>query len=220
MMFMEDSERAATLARERCVDAGLHLNFTLPFSGRKCPSELVRRQQRLVDHLRGHRLSQLMFHPGLRGDFEYVTAAQIDEFRRLYGSSPYRIDGHHHMHLCMNVLAQRLLPEGVLVRRTFSFRAGEKSALNRAYRTFLDRTVVKRHQVVDGLFTLAPLDAERLRRIYALARHAVIELETHPVQTDEYRYLIDGEFFRAVGDTPLGSHAEVSRRDRTRTGDV
>lgn len=32
MVFMEDSERAAHAAREHHVDAGLHLNFTTPFT--------------------------------------------------------------------------------------------------------------------------------------------------------------------------------------------
>jgi predicted glycoside hydrolase/deacetylase ChbG (UPF0249 family) len=31
MVFMEDSVRAAALARERGIDTGLHLNFTTPF---------------------------------------------------------------------------------------------------------------------------------------------------------------------------------------------
>lgn len=32
MVFMEDSERAAALAKEHGVDAGLHLNLTAPLS--------------------------------------------------------------------------------------------------------------------------------------------------------------------------------------------
>ncbi|HET6489004.1 MAG TPA: ChbG/HpnK family deacetylase, partial [Syntrophales bacterium] len=33
MVFMEDSERAAELARMNGLDVGLHLNFTTPFNG-------------------------------------------------------------------------------------------------------------------------------------------------------------------------------------------
>ena len=32
MVFMEDSERAASIARADAIDAGLHLNFTTAFS--------------------------------------------------------------------------------------------------------------------------------------------------------------------------------------------
>src|SRR5881296_2959155 len=58
MVFMEDSERAATLARERGIDVGLHLNFTTSFSASGCPAGLVDRQQELRRYLRCHRLAQ------------------------------------------------------------------------------------------------------------------------------------------------------------------
>src|SRR5216683_6712469 len=47
MVLMEDSERAATVARERGIDAGLHLNFTTSFSARNCSGRLVERQQEI-----------------------------------------------------------------------------------------------------------------------------------------------------------------------------
>src|SRR5258708_5317705 len=51
MVFMEDSERAAALARERGIDAGLHLNFTTPFSGEVYPAMLREHQQRIARRL-------------------------------------------------------------------------------------------------------------------------------------------------------------------------
>ena len=44
MVFMEDSERSAAMAREREIEAGLHLNFTTSFSAPGCPTRLVERQ--------------------------------------------------------------------------------------------------------------------------------------------------------------------------------
>lgn len=41
MVFMQDSERAAILALQRGVDAGLHLNFTSRFSAPQCPPRLL-----------------------------------------------------------------------------------------------------------------------------------------------------------------------------------
>ena len=40
MVFMEDSERAAQLAKESELDVGLHLNFDEPFTGRNHPPKL------------------------------------------------------------------------------------------------------------------------------------------------------------------------------------
>src|SRR5947199_391206 len=80
-----------------------------------------------------HRLAPVVFHPGLVRSFEYVVAAQRQEFSRLYRAEPERVDGHHHMHLCANVLLGGLLPRGTLVRRNFSFQRGERSFFNRLY---------------------------------------------------------------------------------------
>jgi predicted glycoside hydrolase/deacetylase ChbG (UPF0249 family) len=204
MVFMEDSERAATVARNRAMDAGLHLNLTTTFSAERCPSSLAQRQQELAKHLRRHRLSQVMFHPALIRSFEYVVSAQLDEFSRLYGASPERIDGHHHMHLCSNVLLGKLLPAGTIVRRNFSFQPGEKSLYNRLYRRVVDRKLARRHRMTDYFFSLAPLDStERLRKIFSLARQSVVEVETHPVNADEYRFLMGDDILRWAEDCPI-----------------
>ena len=97
MVFMEDSVRAATLARERGIDAGLHLNFTTPFSGGRYPAMLREHQHRIALRLLRHRFAQVMFYPELITSFKYVVSAQLDEFRRLYETAPQRLDGHHHI---------------------------------------------------------------------------------------------------------------------------
>jgi len=213
MVFMADSERAATMARERGIEAGLHLNLTTSFSAPGCPARLVERQQELARYLLRHRLAQVVFHPGLVRSFEYVVAAQLDEFRRLYGADPDRLDGHHHMHLCANMLLGGLLPPGTLVRRNFSFQAGEKSLWNRLYRRFVDDMLARRHRLVDFFFSLAPLEPPgRLQRIFSLAREFVVEVETHPVQPEEYRLLTGGEIFRLAGDVRIAPPSAVPRR--------
>ena len=213
MVFMKDSERAAAMARERGIDAGLHLNFTTPLSSPGCPARLVERQQELARYLLGHRFAQAMFHPGLIRSFEYVVAAQVDEFRRLYGADPDRLDGHHHMHLCANVVLQGLLPAGTLVRRNFSFQAGEKSLWNRLYRRIGDGMLHRRHRLVDFFFSLVPLGLPgRLQRIVSLARQFVVEVEAHPVETEEYLFLAGGEMLRQIGDVQIAPAWAVPRR--------
>jgi hypothetical protein len=213
MVFMDDSDRAAAIALERNIDAGLHLNFTSPFTARACPTAVAERQRQITAYLRRHRLAQLVFNPALVQSFEYVAAAQLDEYRRLYGADPVRLDGHHHMHLCANVLLGGLLPSGTLVRRNFSFQPGEKGVVNRKYRGFVDGLLSRRHRLVDFLFSLAPLQPpSRLQRIFALAREHVIEVETHPVQPDEYRFLAGGEIFRRTEDVRLGPPSGVDWR--------
>jgi predicted glycoside hydrolase/deacetylase ChbG (UPF0249 family) len=204
MVYMDDSLRAAELAREQGVDAGLHLNFTSAFDGNGCPSRLLEHQGRVSRYLLRHRLAQVMFHPCLRNSFAYVVQHQIDEYHRRYGVPPERLDGHHHMHLCANVVFDHLLPAGVIVRRNFSFQPGEKSAANRRYRRWLDGRLARRFLLTDYLFNLQPMeDATRLDRIFSLARGSVVELETHPTIPAEYSFLTNGELLRRTGGAPI-----------------
>jgi YdjC-like protein len=204
MVFMQDSERAAAIAREHEIDAGLHLNLTSPFSVVDVSSHLVERQQQVARYLARHRLAGVFFHPGLAASFEYVVQAQIEEFSRLYGAVPRRIDGHHHMHLCANVILAKLLPLGIIVRRNFSFQPGEKSWINRQYRSMVDRLLARRHRLTDFFFSLPPLESEsRMERIFSLARTFAVEVETHPVNAAEYRFLAEGEIFRRTRGRPV-----------------
>jgi len=206
MVFMADSERAAELALERGVDVGLHLNFTTPFTAQQVPAQLVRHQQLLMRFLRGNPLARTVFHPGLHRSFKYVMTAQLEEFRRLFDSEPARIDGHHHMHLCANVLLADLLPAGTIARRNFSFQSGEKSVANRLFRKIVDNKLAKQHRLTDYFFSLPPLEpAERLERIVGLAKRAAVEVETHPVNPEEYRFLMDGRIFNLIGEVPIAS---------------
>jgi hypothetical protein len=200
MVFMEDSERAADLARQRGVDAGLHLNLTLPFSAGHCPAPLKERQERLSSVLSSNRFAPAVYHPFLAASFEYVVKAQLEEYERLYGRAAKRLDGHHHMHLCANVLMQELLPEGAIVRRNLSFARGEKGFFNRVYRHRQDRRLARRHRLADFFFDLQPMEPrQRLEDIFDLAERFDIEVETHPVRDEEYRFLTEGELMRCAG---------------------
>jgi hypothetical protein len=132
----------------------------------------------------------------------------------LYGVPPTRIDGHHHMHLCANVLWQQLLPRGVIVRRNFSFARGEHHLVNRAYRRAVDAILVRRHRLVDYLYSIQPLEGPgRLERIAALARGSSVELETHPIDLTEFRFLTSAEFERRISDVQIGTFRALAQPD-------
>jgi predicted glycoside hydrolase/deacetylase ChbG (UPF0249 family) len=190
MVFMDDSTRSAEKSLEMGVDTGLHLNLSAPFTSSTCPTSLREHHEKIAFRLRRHALSRLFYYPDLARSFEYVVATQLDEFRRLYGVEPDRIDGHHHLHLCANVHRARLLPAGIWVRPNFSFRPREKNLLNRVYRKLVDRRLARRHRLVNLLFSLPPLEPlGRLQRIFSLSRDFVVELETHPEVLEEYQFL-------------------------------
>jgi hypothetical protein len=209
MVWMEDSERASAVARDQGIDAGLHLNFTTPFSSVTCPPRLRECQSNVAAHLRSP-WARGIFHPLLVRSFEYLVAAQCDEFHRLYGAEPTRFDGHHHMHLSANVLLGGLLPRGSVVRQHFSYEAGEKPVRNCIFRKATGILLSRRYRVADFLFLLLPLHpSARIQRIFSLARHSVVEVETHPVNAEEYRFLSAGEIFRWTGARPISAGYSV-----------
>lgn len=194
MVHMADSERAAGLARAARLPVGLHLNLSEPFTADVGP-ELRASHARVCRFLRSGKYALLLYHPFLATDFARVVEAQFAEFRRLYGREPAHVDGHQHMHLCANVLLQRLLPAGARVRRSFSFARGQKSALNRWYRAGVDRTLTRRHRLVDQFFSLTQqLKAGRLDVVAALACEGDVELMAHPAWPHEYDYLMGDAF--------------------------
>jgi len=192
MVFMADSERAADLARAHNIDAGLHLNLTSPFTAARVPTELTVHQERVARFLRKGRFAGALFHPLLVSSFEYTVRTQWDAFARLYGAEPNRVDGHHHAHLCANVQWQKLIPGNIMVRRNFTFSAGEKGALNRFYRKAQDRKLARRYRIADYFFNLAPIEDQRLRKILEVAQGVNVEIECHPERDAERQFLMQG----------------------------
>jgi len=210
MVFMADSERAADLAQESELDVGLHLNFTERFTGKNNSERLSEWNTRLVGYLTRSKYSQLLYNPFLRREFSFSCQAQVEEFARLFGRPPSHIDGHHHMHLCANLLLSTLIPPGMKVRRNFSFWPGEKSWLNRAYRALVDRLLARRYRLTDYFFDLSQcIQEKKLDRVAALARSKNVELMTHPILDLESDYLMSDHFEAMLQRLKVGGYAAV-----------
>ena len=210
MMFMVDSERAAELAKENELDVGLHLNFAEPFTGKNYPGKLGEYHGRIIRYLMGNKYAQLLYNPILRQEFAFSYEAQAREFVRLYGKPPSHIDGHHHLHLCANILLSKIIPAGMKIRRNFSFWPGEKSPLNRAYRALVDRWLSRRYQLPDYFFDLTQcLQGKKLDRVATLATSNNVELMTHPIVRMESDYLMSNQFQAMLQRLEIGGYALV-----------
>lgn len=191
MVFMPDSKRAAEIAREIGLDTGLHLNLSTPFLGPSVPTALSRHHIAVVAYLRRSRLNRYLYHPGLVNSFEYVVRSQREEYERRYGGAPWRVDGHHHLHLCANVVVGGLLPRGVVIRRNLLFFSGEKGLPNRLARRCYDVLLSRRYRMVDALLTLAPLHpSSRTAAIFQRALRLTVEIATHPAVASEHDFLV------------------------------
>jgi chitin disaccharide deacetylase len=208
MVFMMDSARGAKLANDVGIDVGLHINFSEAFSGSGVPEELRQSHDRIRRFLKANKYALLFYHPFLRQEFAAVFQAQANEFLRLFGKAPSHMDGHQHMHLCSNMLFQGLIPEGVRVRRSFSFGPGQKSIANRLYRSWVDRLLRMKHHTTDFFFALSQhLPVARLRSVAELARQHSVELMTHPQVSREYDCLMSDEYADVIADVPLRTYS-------------
>jgi predicted glycoside hydrolase/deacetylase ChbG (UPF0249 family) len=204
MVFMADSERACAAASAAGLGVGLHVNFSERFSAECVPGQLRKAHDQCRGFLNANKYAPLVFNPLLIEQFEFVFAMQVAEFERLYGRQPSHLDGHQHLHLATNMLVQRVLPKGAKVRRSFSFRRGEKSFVNRWYRSMVDRSLMRRHRVTDYFFSLSDHFApERLERVISLARKADVELMVHPQRPSEYALLMSDAYAEALSQVRL-----------------
>lgn len=206
MVFMEDSERAAGLVRQCGLEVGLHLNFSQEFTyNPRVIPRFAKAHRSIVRFLCSSKYALLFYHPLLRRQFRDAFDGQLKEFVRLYGKQPSHFDGHRHMHLCTNMLLDRILPEGQKVRGSFSFSRGEKSALNRAYRHWVNRRLAARHRLTDYFFALSQnLQSDRFDRLLQLAATADVEIMTHPTSEAEAALLMSDNYTRAIQSLRVG----------------
>jgi hypothetical protein len=210
MVFMEDSERAADVAKSCGVDVGLHLNLTEAFVTGVPSSAVIDAHSRTSRFLKSSKYAQLLYHPLLREAFQRTYQAQAAEFLRLYGKAPSHIDGHHHMHLCTNMLADAIIPMGHRVRRNFSFKSGEKGWLNRAFRRASDWWLSRNYRLTDYFFALSQhLSVAALDRVTSLSKTSSVELMTHPAQRDEQTFLVGTVCERLAREMSEGTYANV-----------
>lgn len=210
MVYMRDSERACQMVLDTGLDVGLHINFSEPFTGPTVPVLLLSHQKSVCRFLKQGKYALLFYQPFLRLHFRNLFQAQYAEFKRLYGREPSHFDGHQHLHLATNVLIDNLLISGTKVRRSFSFRAGQKSWINRCYRAAVDCRLKRNHRVTDFFFALAHhLEPDRLVEIIRLAGLSTVELMTHPEIQREYDFLMGDVFGRLISEVKLASYDEL-----------
>ena len=210
MMFMTDSERSAELALENGLDIGLHLNFSLRFNGNIKLKKLNEYQQDIATFLLKNKYFVLLYNPLLRRNFDYVFKAQYEEYFHLYKNVPTHIDGHRHLHLCMNVLVDKIIPVGSKVRRNFTFGPKEKDPFNRFYRSLVDKWLKRKYKITDYFLDIVPINHQRLQEIIDFARSSNVELMVHPEREDEYKYItMSDEYLEAISGVETGTYVNL-----------
>jgi chitin disaccharide deacetylase len=213
MVWMEDSERAARLAREAALPVGLHLNLIEPFNGRDVPAAVAARQLRVVERLSAGDAAAHLYHPGWSRDFELCIADQLARFTQLYGRAPTHFDGHQHMHLALNALLARPLSPVKRCRAPLTRMPAESPAGKRAARAALGRLVRLRFTTTDWCFSIRALEprlgGDGRDGKLALAGRDSVEIMAHPGWPDELELLRTPEWRARIHRQRLGSFADL-----------
>jgi len=211
MVFMADSESSGELAQSVGLETGLHLNFTLKFDGHRVNSKLRDSHNRIASFLLGGKYRLVLYNPLLVTDFDYVYKAQYEEYFRLYDREPAHVNGHHHMHVCTNMIIGGLIPRGHRVRRSFSFNREEKGAANRFYRSLIDAWIAHRYTCTDYFYSIKPLEQiSRLEHIIKKSYSSNVELSVHPDDPDEHKFLTGSTFSRITRNATMCDYSNLS----------
>lgn len=210
MVFMEDSRRAAELAKKTGIDVGLHLNLTQRFSKKISDNLLQKYHNDILNYLTLNKYVFLFYNPFLDQQFRYLYQAQLHEFLRLYEKPPSHINGHHHMHLCANMLLRGIIPKNEKVRRNFSFWLGEKCILNITYRRIIDKWLSARYFITDYFFALSGLiETDHMSHAFELAKNSTVEIEAHPADSRDHAFLMSDEYLAMLNSLEKGTYASI-----------
>ncbi len=214
MVFMSDSARAADLAREAGLPTRLHLNLTEPFTDPSVPAGARERQARMARHLSGLQVAYRVCSPRRQSLIEDCIRDQLTAFEHLYGIAPRDVDGHQHVHTCLNVLLARSLGKVKGMRATFNLPPDDGMLGKRGLQAFVNRLVRLRFDSTERFTYLRKGEECRsvadLAGIVARARSESVEIMTHPGIAAEREVLMSEEWARAIAGLRLGTLADLA----------
>lgn len=217
MVYMEDSGRAAGIARQGNLPVGLHLNLTQPFTDPEVPEPVRERQRRVAAAFLGRgrdghpgtsRLLRWLYDPRLARAVGDVLRDQLERFEALYGSPPTHFDGHNYVDTTPNVFLSRALPRGAKMRNSldrYPLDTGP-GAMAREARQRLRRRRFHSTRYVLHITELELPDDPRL----ALAEKSSVEVICHPDHAAEMERLMSAEWAACLARLRIGSFADLA----------
>jgi predicted glycoside hydrolase/deacetylase ChbG (UPF0249 family) len=214
MVYMSDSRRAAEIAVERGLSVGLHINLDNSFTASDIPHAVRAGHEAIRPWFANRRRRPWMYNPDrrFRRRLRSVLEAQIERFNEDYGRPPTHIDGHHQIHMDVNVLLSPALRRGTAMRRTERPPRGTVQALWGGGR---DRMMRWRYRTPSRFYDLRAIHPDFAgagwRERLAESRTDTMEIMVHPGLEDELRTLLSPEWTEAIAELPLGSYDGLAR---------
>ncbi|MDR3555864.1 MAG: ChbG/HpnK family deacetylase [Syntrophobacteraceae bacterium] len=210
MLFMNDSLRASEVAREHGLPVGLHLNFTREFDNTRGGAVLNDHQKRLVTYFSKSKYIRTIYNPVIRNSILYSFMSQYDEFIKIFMKTPTHVDGHHHIHLCMNIICDNIIPDNMKIRPRLCGSGGEKNICAILYGKLIDYIIHHRYRVIGSVYKLDVSRSDsKLSEIVNRAVIQNVELITHPARLEEYEYLKTESYARLISRALPGSYGSI-----------
>ncbi len=208
MVHMEDSARAAALAKSARLPLGLHVNLTTEFTDAKAPYAVRERQREAAAYFARAGWRRFIFDPLRSRSLDACIVDQIDEFQRLYGAEPIHADGHQHVQIYPTVLGARALGRVRSLRRSETFKRGERPFANRAYRRLINGWIAHRFDSPARFVSIRDIHPDLggvgIEGVVADAAHEDVEVMVHPGMHDERRVLLSAGWLDLVEGASTG----------------
>jgi len=214
MVYMEDSDRAAPLARAVKLPVGLHVNLTDPYTADSVPEEVRERHLGVcAEFARGRfRVRSWTYDPRIRARVAAVIEDQLQRFLDLYGDPPTHVDGHNHVHSCPDVALSPALAGVAKMRDGLRTSPSTRTAMG-TMRT-VRRHLTYRHKLTTRyFFDIAELFREMTEEEIAarvdLARETSLEIMVHPGFAHEWEALTSPLWGELLERSPRGGYGEL-----------
>ena len=126
---------------------------------------------------------------------------------------PREVDGHQHVHTCLNVLFARSLGNVEAMRATFNLPPDDASAAKRAVRRLINGVMRLRFESTQRFTYLRKENSCRsfqdLAHILARANAESVELMTHPGIEDECNLLLSNQWAQQIAGARLGTFGDL-----------
>ncbi|HEX4115589.1 MAG TPA: ChbG/HpnK family deacetylase [Solirubrobacteraceae bacterium] len=210
MVYMDDSRRAAQLARLSKLPIGLHLNLTQELEDSGTPPLVRERQARAAEYFARARRRRVTYNTRMATLVKTCVADQLACFRELFGIEPTHIDGHNHAHLSPTALFS--LPRGIPVR-TGESDIGRGIGPGTLLRGARHAMIARRHPTTDYFFAIDRLgqlrSEQEIERLLAFAQRSSVEIMTHPDRNSDYRVLTSDTWQNCLQRHTSGSFREL-----------
>lgn len=216
MVYMEDSVRAAEIARAEGLPVGLHLNLTQPFTAADTPAPVRERQRRVAATFAGRgrdghpgtaQLRRWLYDPRVAHNVTAALRDQIERFEALYGGPPTHFDGHNYVDLTPNVFLSPALPRGAKIRNSLDRYPLPRSPMALA-RGLRQKLRGQRLRSTSYVLHISALDLPGDPRL-ALAEIDPVEVICHPDNPPEMERLMSAEWATCLARLRTGSFADL-----------